>query len=187
MCIRDRIYSQEKLASIEWSKNTATVNTQLEGTWPSSQIPAVLIMTYEDGTSKNYSVTYNGDCEDIEEGDYKSVDITFTDNKTGESYSIWDFENHAVPNGSYMVTAQYAESKSSPLELTVQDCGVDTLAKLEEGEQTISVGCSGSYFYYVFQPNYDVPSGHHSRYSGVPNGRIHLRHTKYHLLADAPG
>nr|WP_317349531.1 Ig-like domain-containing protein [uncultured Blautia sp.] len=147
-----KIYSQEKLASIEWSKNTATVNTQLEGTWPSSQIPAVLIMTYEDGTSKNYSVTYNGDCEDIEEGDYKSVDITFTDNKTGESYSIWDFENHAVPNGSYMVTAQYAESKSSPLELTVQDCGVDTLAKLEEGEQTISVGCSGSYFYYVFQP-----------------------------------
>ena len=147
-----KIYSQEKLTSIEWSKNTATVNTQLEGTWPSSQIPAVLIMTYEDGTSKNYSVTYNGDCEDIEEGDYKSVDITFTDNKTGESYSIWDFENHAVPNGSYMVTAQYAESKSSPLELTVQDCGVDTLAKLEEGEQTISVGCSGSYFYYVFQP-----------------------------------
>lgn len=35
--------------------------------------------------------------------------------------------------------------------------------------------------------DYDVPSGHHNRYSGVPNGRIHLRHTKHHLLADAPG
>ena len=147
-----KIYSQEKLTSIGWSKNTATVNTQLEETWSGSRIPAVLIMTYENETSQNYSVTYSGECESTEEGDYKSVDITFMDNKTGESYSIWDFENHEIPNGSYMVTAQYAESKSSPLELIVQDAGVDTLAKLEEGEQTISTGCLGSYFYYVFQP-----------------------------------
>lgn len=167
------IYSQEKLASIGWSKDTATVNRQLEGTWSDSRIPAVLIMTYEDGTSQNYSVTYDGDCENIEEGDYKSADITFTDKKTGKTYSIWDFENYEVPNGSYMVTVQYAGTESSPLELIVQDSGVDTLAKLEEGEQTISVGCRESYVYYVFQP----------KESGAYGLKTNLKHISLNVKA----
>jgi hypothetical protein len=51
----------------------------------------------------------------------------------------------------------------------------------------VSEGMSRLSSYRRQHQDYDVPSGHHSRYSGVPNGRIHLRHTKYHLLADAPG